>query len=335
MTPALRKIEDLASDWVLRRESGLAPAEAREFERWKDSDPRHAEALARHERAWALLDRPRESGQATSLLLDLSRRFTRRRRRRVALAAAACVALLATGAFWKARHPADTAVPDASAIVLLPEKQTLPDGSVIELRVGAEVSVDYSGPLRRVALRKGEALFEVAKNRERPFVVTAGGIEVRAVGTAFVVQWEGNKMEVLVAEGRVRIDAPGQPAPGDPALFLDAGHRVTMEVGAGSPDPAAAAREAPMSAQEIAERLSWRAPRVEFSETPLGEAVSLMNRHSAVRLVIDDPALAAIHVNGLFRADDATAFVRLLEANFGVEARRSGDTITLRFIPRQ
>jgi len=344
MNPELRKIDDLASDWVLRRELGLPPGEAKALELWKEADPRHAEALSRHEEAWALLDRQREAGRAAELVRDLAGRSSRRRRRRVALAAAAGVALLATGWLWQSRQVAGASPPVASAVLLPPEKRTLPDGSVVELRRGAEIAVDFSGPLRRVALRRGEALFQVAKNKERPFVVSAGGIEVRAVGTAFVVQLEEREMDVVVTEGRVRVGrAPGpadsrgpdlRPAAGNPALFLDAGHHLTVDLRGEAASLPIAASEPALSPQEIADRLSWRAPRVEFSETPLGEAVSLMNRGSAEHLVIGDPTLAAIRVNGLFRADDSATFVRLLEANFGVAARQSGNVVTLRFAPR-
>src|SRR5437660_1453063 len=82
------------------------------------------------------------------------------------------------------RRPFST--PPSSAVVLRPEKQILADGSVVELKSGAEIAVDFTGAYRRVALKRGEAHFQVA-HQSRPFVVTAGPIEFRAVGTAFAV----------------------------------------------------------------------------------------------------------------------------------------------------
>src|SRR6185312_8533669 len=109
---------------------------------------------------------------------------------------------------WRARTARPVARAD-SIVISQPERKTLVDGSVVELRDTAEIAVDYAGPLRRVTLRRGEALFQVAKNPARPFVVKAGGLEVRAVGTAFSVQIDGAAVDVLVTEGRVSVNQAG------------------------------------------------------------------------------------------------------------------------------
>ena len=108
--------------------------------------------------------------------------------------------------------------------------------------------------------------------------------------------------------------------------LVDAGRRVTVPL-----VPEMAAPEIlSVSSTEMTERLAWCGPRVEFKDTALADAVTLMNRHSKLRLSIDDPALAKLPVNGLFRVDNTETLVRLLEAGFGVQAERHGDTITLR-----
>ena len=74
----------------------------------------------------------------------------------------------------------------------------LHDGSIVELNKGAQISIRYSGDERRVDLLSGEAYFEVAKNPDRPFIVSARGIDVKAVGTAFNVRLHNDSLEVLV-----------------------------------------------------------------------------------------------------------------------------------------
>jgi transmembrane sensor len=83
------------------------------------------------------------------------------------------------------------------------ERLALPDGSRVELKDGSEVVVQYSASERRVKLTGGEAHFTVWKDKTRPFIVNAAGVEVRAVGTAFNVRLEAKSVEVLVTEGRV------------------------------------------------------------------------------------------------------------------------------------
>ncbi|MGH7959503.1 MAG: FecR family protein [Opitutaceae bacterium] len=340
-------MEDLAADWIVRRDAGLTTAEQIEFERWLAADPRHAEAFAHHDETWAVLDHPRRAGHSGSMLHEFRARASRRLRRRVGVSAAALCALLVTGNLWQSRR---TMVPVAieatpipvGAIVTTPEKRLLPDGSIAELKAGAQITVTYDGAFRRVALRHGEAHFEVAADVTRPFVVEAGGIEVRAVGTAFAVQLGHQEVEVLVTHGRVAIDRPVAAAPigsgrntaSDTLATVDAGELVVVDV---SPQPNARPVVTAVPATELRERLAWREPRLEFTDTPLPDAIAFMNRHSAgrqgVRFVIDDPALATMEVSGFFRADNGDTFVRMLEASFGVKAERAGNTITLRKAP--
>lgn len=331
------ELEDLAAAWVFRRANGLTPEEQAAFERWRSADPRHAGALARHERTWSALNRPRQAGQADLLLAQLAERASRRRLRRTAAITAAGALLVAGAQFWRARY-ASPGRPESRAVVVLPETQTLADGSIVELKPGAEIAVVFHEDSRRVRLRRGEAHFQVA-HESRPFIVTAGTVEFRAVGTAFSVQLAPAQVELLVTEGRVAIGTTaGSPAAGrlaDPVASaattnlatVTAGNGITVALataGSGAiPTPSMIPRE------EMAERLAWRVPKLEFTDTPLAEAVALMNRHNRVKLIIDDTNLGQLSVSGLFRADRLEAFVRLLEANFDVRAEQIGETTHL------
>ena len=88
-----------------------------------------------------------------------------------------------------------------------PNIQTLPDGSTVELNSSAEIVLDFTPTMRGVRLVRGEALFMVRKDAGRPFVVTANGVTVRAVGTAFAVRHGDARIAVLV-NGRARGGCP-------------------------------------------------------------------------------------------------------------------------------
>jgi transmembrane sensor len=221
-------------------------------------------------------------------------------------------------------------------VVWHPTEEVLPDGSVVELKTGAEIAADFSGHFRRVTLRRGEALFRVAKNAQRPFVVQAGGLEVRAVGTEFSVDLRSDEVGVLVTEGRVALDQAAGGASG-PALaprtlaFVDAGNRATVRGGV-------ATLQAPLvvgtSPREVDNRLAWLSTQLEFSTTPLAEAVALMNQHNRLQFVIGDPALAGVRVSGFIRADNAEEFAHFLEAEFHLRTERRGENqIVLRPLP--
>ena len=345
--PDRETIAAAAARWVTRRDAGLSPVEQAEFMRWRAADPRHESALEHYSATWSALDR---TGQAQAIVQELQRRVRRRRRR---MAVAASIALIGASAFWQLRPPFD-GPPVASVrpggVLRAPEKRILPDGSIVELKSGTEIAVDFSATLRRVTLLRGEAHFHVEKNKEWPFAVDIGGMQVRAVGTAFSVQRDAGQIEVVVTEGRIAVEKSAvvhalparaetetaRPSEEPQTLATaDAGQRVVVPA-----DWAAQGMPAvvTVSAVELAERLSWRAPRVEFSATPLAEAVAMMN-HSAgtggLRLVVDpaSTALAREPISGVFRADNAETFVRMLQLSLGVQADRRGDRIVLRKAP--
>lgn len=328
-------LDEVAAAWIFKRDAGLSAAEREELGRWQAADPRHREAWARHEKAWLTFDRPRLAGQADVLMGRLATRAAARRRR-TATVSVALAGLLVAGGVWSSRRlpTEDSLTPRMS--VVMPQKQTLPDGSVVELKSDAEIAVDFNGPLRRVSLHKGEAHFQVVKN-SRPFVVVAGDIEFRAVGTAFAVQVAGQQVELLVTEGRVAVEKTADRPPtaqatltpaavaSPPETTVDAGSRLVIDAAPSARLP----RPTVVPGNEMAERLAWRVPKLEFTETPLTEAVTLMNQHNRVQLRVDDPELGRLPVSGLFRADRVDAFVSLLETNFDAKAERSHDLIRL------
>lgn len=340
ITPISAAIRAAAADWVARRDAGLSVREELDYTAWLDAAPAHRTAADGLHFAWKTLDRPLATGAADAVLGQLALRARlRRRRRTVALGVASLVLLVGAGLGWQAsRPPPDLRSSDAvSAVVLLPSIQWLPDGSVAELRDGAEITVEFTDTQRRVVLRRGEVYFRVAKNPARPFVVAAGGVEVRAVGTAFSVDFGQSTVEVLVTEGKVSVattarkSAPaGATQPMPEPLFVDAGHGLTVLTSA---RPEQAERR-PVSDADLQSRLAWRSPRLEFSGTPLIEAIALINRHNRVQFTIEDPELARTRVSGIFGAVNTDAFVRLLESSFDVQSERRGaDEIVLRHKP--
>lgn len=331
------RIEELAAQWVFRREAGLSAGEEDEFARWLTADPRHADAMARYERAWGNLDRPRLSGQVGQFLERLQRR--RRRRHSIRLASLAMIVVMTlTTVFWM-RTSRDQGASEG-VLVLAPEKRVLDDGSVLELKSGAKVRIEFNAARRQIVLEQGEVHFQVVHQAGRPFYVVAGEVEFRAVGTAFTVQMEPAALALIVTHGTVAVEETGLSEPGEtqeaspalparaPRVLVTAGRRVVVPREFTAQETAL--KETSLPAEEISEILSWRIPRLEFTETPLRKAVDLLNQYNTVKLVIEDPGLAELRVSGLFRADRVETFVRLLETNFGVLAARTEPGIVLR-----
>lgn len=326
----------VAADWARRRSSGLTNAERECLERWLSGDKRHRMALARIERCdefdWALY-----TGNTSRVARGLERLRQRRLARRRVLgfvAAAACAVAVAVYMPWS--QSSGVPAVESRMAILSPERQTLPDGSLVELGEGAEIAVDFvPGGRRGVRLLRGTAHFEVARDPGRPFVVEVRGVQVRAVGTAFTIAMQPAEVNVLVTHGRVSID---ESSPAAAASAPASAHAELTEepVGAGNlivvPSTAGAALAAkdlvvrPLDDAAMLAAQSWRATRLELSGTPLSEVVAAMNRHGGVQITIADRSLESVRLSGSIRTDKADKLVRILEADFGVQADWVGTT---------
>lgn len=327
-------IDEAAATWVTRRDAGLSAEDARALERWLAADPRHAQAFSYYDSAWSALAKPTRDGSGQELERMLHVRARRRKTHRLVQGGALAALVLLGVSFFAFRQPTLSPTPAANTVVRMPARQQLPDGSLVELKGAARISVDYTSQRRSITLLEGEAHFDVQKDPARPFVVSAAGVEVRAVGTAFSVQMDTAEIEVLVTHGRVAVNKPEPTAPTtqeaspQPLATLDAGRRMVVDLQAKTAAPEI--KEVPPA--EMQERLAWRAVRLEFTHTPLGEAVEMLNRHAApgaIRFAVTDPDVASTRISGLFRVDNTDALIVLLEGAFGLKADRSDDTITL------
>lgn len=333
-----------AAKWLIKRDHGLTAAEQDEFFQWLAADPRHGEALARLQRTWREFDhlaqwRPEHSVEPNPDLLakDPVPPAAGMAGRCLGLvvrwpfwaAIAACVALAVGGSYFVSR----SALP-ATPVTMIAEtygSHILEDGSVVELNRDARIEVTYLPNERRVRLIRGEASFQVEKNHDRPFIVRAGGVDVRAVGTAFNVRIDEKSVEVLVTEGKVSVNDAARgdsllapTTPGETPLLV-AGKKITIEVA-----PIAVTTATTVSSAEVERMLWWRPIMLEFNSRPLSEVVTEFNLRNRIQLRLMEDAPASLPIVATFRSDNVDGFVRLLELTAGVRAEREGETIRLR-----
>ena len=319
-TPDDSALRATAARWTVRRDRGLSASESIEYELWLAADPRHAAAMQRSAGAWSRLDRIPESAAAAVLAAATRRRsFWRRTAAFGSLAAAS----LAVSLFvWSRPLPADpTLAAPALSAPTTPRLVTLSDGSVVQLNTGGEVIEQFTAATRHVTLTRGEAHFAVTKNPARPFIVQAGSLQVRAVGTAFNINLQSAAVDVIVTEGRVQLTTRTADAPA-----LEAGERATLSrVPAASTDAAPALVVARLDAAAIAQTLAWREPLMRLGGATLAELAAEFERATGRRLVLADPSLAELRFGGRFRADDIDGFTHLLATTLDLDVERAAD----------
>jgi len=332
-----QSIKDLAAAQLARQRTGpLLDEEAAAFATWIKADAAHAAEWSRYGRIWDQLDDVRDDPRILALREQARNRVARRRVWKV-IAAAAAVVSISVGITWipqtparvrptqlagdrprSTYHPAPVLpVPEASTIRVAstaPGERSLlflPDGSRVTLNSSSAVRTEYSQAERRVTLVWGQAYFEVAKDSTRPFAVVAGARRIVALGTAFDVRLDDSRLNVSLANGKVRVVSRDgvSPVAGTPArnVELHAGSALTVK-----PDGAEE-----VAAVDPAHVAAWRADKLTyliFDEERLANVVSEMNRNSHDKLVIADRALQDRTVSGVFESSAARVVAHALEA---------------------
>lgn len=324
-SPAARERAQAAADWLVKRDRTLTAEEQDEFSQWLAADPRHGEWLALHRRTvgdFACLAqwRPEHSEEPNPDLLARPQRRLRWLIPVTLTVAAGFAVALVTWQPWTPDHE------EAPALIGGYERRILEDGSTVELNRGAVIAVEFSAGERRVALVRGEALFTVAKNPVRPFVVSAGGVGVRAIGTAFNVRLAAGTVEVLVTHGQVQVESPVHAAASvAESPRVAAGHRAIVSLAA-----ATAPQITSVSPEETARLLAWQPQLLDFSSVPLHRVVEEFNRRNRVQLRLADDALAGVPIVASIRSDNVEGLIRFLTANAGVNAESRDGEIWLR-----
>lgn len=301
-------IDAEAARYVARMDGDAwSDADEADLDIWLAQDPRHPGALLRAQAAWMTLDRPFAAHAASRDAAVSAPRFSRRGL--LAGGGAAIAASIAGGVLLSGGTSYATAVGEVRRV-------PLGDGSIVAINTASAIDVRLDTADRKIRLDRGEAWFQVAKDKDRPFVVAAGRARVRAVGTAFSVRRGDGGVHVLVTEGVVEVWADGAE-----------GHSVRLKAGSrGFVADNAAIEEAPAAASSIDRALAWRNGKIDLAGDRLDGAVAEFNRYNRRQLVVGDPAIAGERFDGVFRTDDPEGFAKAVEVGLGVTVDLSDPT---------
>ena len=329
------EIDEEAAAWIWRMESGAASsADPEGFEAWLRQDPRHRRAVDELSKVWEALDGLTEAQRGTGTVspsTGAEPQAAALRRRPLWFAAAAAVLVAAVGATLWLSKGSETQV--VATAVGQHRNVVLADGTLVSLNTNTIVETNIGRRSRDIFLRKGEAHFEVAPDRSRPFVVHAGDAVVRAVGTEFEVRLRTDRhVDVLVTEGRVEV----QPDAPDPEPRAMTGTRKASipvvrvrAVSAGETLSTATTDYPviPVSPEQLSSELAWREGAVVFDSEPLAEAIAEIQRYTDFPIIISDPSITTLPVGGRFKTDDLQGFLDGLQAALPVTIRRTADGV--------
>ncbi|MCC9624509.1 FecR domain-containing protein [Thalassospira sp. MA62] len=194
----------------------------------------------------------------------------------------------------------------------------LADGSNVTLGSDTAFSVDYSDNQRHIRLQRGEAYFDVAADPARPFVVSAGARDVRALGTEFDVRMAEETVAVTVAEHSVEIYQPDQDGSG--RHVVEQGYGVTYE---GAEKPSAPVK------QNLHQVLAWREGRLVFQKATLGEVIARLDTYCQQKMVIVDPDLRDYRISVSLDVRDPQKALRSFIRGFDLKTIEIADRLLI------
>lgn len=309
----VRAVKDRAIEWLERSERrDFSAADSEQMEQWLGESPSHRVAFWHAKAAWERAGRMRILKPHPAPARKSPSRFW------VALAgsAAVLIAVAGAGTIWLKKGNERVLSTGQG------ERETvsLADGSKIELNTDTELRIG-SGLNRRTAeLVRGEAYFQIVHDAAHPFTVTAGDHRILDLGTKFSVRESQGALRVALMEGKAQIAdlSAGTPqkavvlVPGDVALADKSGISVARK-----------------PVRILADDLAWRHGGLVFHNASLADAIAQFNRYGKVKLVVSDPRVADLTINGAFRADGAEEFAGVTHEIFGLHIEHRENEIVL------
>ena len=301
-----------AAQWFSALRRGPMSLEERAaFDTWR-SDPSHSQALNSMHEVW---------GELAGLgQLGVEAPRPRAWPRRAAVAGLLAV-FVSAGLYW-ATPIAETEPPHRLVTAVGEQRTTtMPDGSVLSINVATRLAYEVDDRRRAVSLEDGEAAFFVRRDSSRPFIVSAAGYEVEAIGTAFNVRSRGGEVDVSVMEGVVSVRAADGRFAGQEIRRIEAGRRISLapiaELGR------ATNIVSPVSTQNVAE---WRTRTLSYEEAPVSQVVNDLNLYFERPVAVTDQALANRRVTLRLEVQDRehalSTLAGLLQARVEMEPGR-------------
>jgi transmembrane sensor len=319
-----------AADWYVRlRSDSVSEVEEARFRAWLSGDPARRREFDELSDLW---DKLSGVAQSPEVLRELSRADrvptaivgtttttavapprTSSRRAVVGWALAAGVAGVAGFLSWQHLFSSDTYSTGLGELSTV----SLADGSVLTLNTSSRVQVKFSGSERRVNVLQGQANFEVAKDASRPFIVSAGTGHVRALGTSFDVYQRDDDVVVTLIEGRVAV-SPDASTGTRSEVTLGPGDQVIYD---GQDDVLQ------RTTVDLRRVTAWHARKLDFTDTPLRDAIAEANRYSHKKIELRAPDLAGATLSGVFDAGQNEALADGLRAYFGLHIEHVGEDL--------
>jgi transmembrane sensor len=319
-------IDNEAAGWLTKLDRGnVSAGDRRALKLWLSQAPEHAQALDKLAAMWSEMDFLLNGIPETNkrnvpnpfLLLMPSRKMT--------YALSVFVICTVSLFFWQGPEPVATETSFHSTRIGTHRLEQFSDGSSAHLNTNSIIETEFSNFARIVRLLRGEALFDVTHDPDRPFIVYAGNRVVKAIGTKFVVRLDSENIVLTVTDGQVQLskrqkgDGPAPKSQEQEIILVSKGERVEVNDEVATPKPEV------IQNNDLERQLSWVSGQLVFENERLEQVIEEVSRYVPDRIIIDDPELLDTRISGRLKIGDTDALLEAIEVSFNVQADHTGD----------
>ncbi|MEC9260427.1 MAG: FecR domain-containing protein [Pseudomonadota bacterium] len=353
-TAKMTKLESEAWDWIIRLDSEepLSEREKSNLSEWLSRSPAHPEQLKQYNEFWSNqilveLLQPAKPKAAAARAKSAPRRLSFGPA--VAFSVAAVLTVTAwlnwsTLTGWQSEQGVELALETNRYSSQVGEQQqlVLSDGTQVTLNSNSEIQTRYTENSRDVLIVRGEAHFDVHKNKQRPFNVYAANGRVQAVGTAFSIDIIDNRMEVLVTEGRIALSVSENNQADNNAdytlsetfseslqniAYMNAGQQVKFDASLNATNAKAELANGmrTLTPAEVDAEQAWKSGEILFRGETLKDVVAKVKRYTTLSIEIADTELESLRVGGRFKVNKLDQLLNSLQANFDIAVDTSVD----------
>jgi transmembrane sensor len=306
-------IQAEAAEWIVTlNDPAATEADFADWQAWMNQNPAHADAFQRLQETWrragAVAHAPIQNADEVIAIAPPAESRATRFQHRWAVAAVALFGVIGVAvAVWQSQSQT------IATVTAETRSMQLEDGSRVSLGPETRMEVQFSDNQRSLQLEGGEAYFEVAHAPERPFSVTTPAGTVTAIGTAFVVNADPDRLVVSVTEGKVRVDLPGASATSAPVM-VTAGRKLAWNEG----------KVRTSTLAPSADAVSFQQGKLHYDGEPLSSVIADINRYSTSKLRIDDAEVREMRYTGTVFTDSLDVWLASLPGVFPVRIEERG-----------
>ncbi len=226
-----------------------------------------------------------------------------------------------------------------------PQKKILPDGSIVWLNAGSQLRYGkHFGVDKREIYLVGEAYFDIKHDPRRPFIVHAGNINIRVLGTAFNVEAYANEdqVETTLINGKIKVEIAGYP---DKSFILRPNEKLSVSTKGFDfkkvpfkPIGGEASREVKFKVQELKPdksistlpEIAWTEDKFVFQNERFDAVTKSLERRFGVKIIFETKSLKQERLSGVFKNESIQKALEILQMTTPFVYEQHGDTVYLR-----